>query len=66
IFREDEHVLEAQQRAIDERPDYAFYNLNIDAGAMWARRLIDRLVEREQPRRPGIPIQPAPMSEALR
>ncbi|MEJ8849826.1 aromatic ring-hydroxylating dioxygenase subunit alpha [Variovorax rhizosphaerae] len=59
IFREDEHVLEAQQRAIDERPDYAFYNLNIDAGAMWARRLIDRMVEREQPKRPTIPIQAA-------
>ncbi|WP_213956231.1 MULTISPECIES: aromatic ring-hydroxylating dioxygenase subunit alpha [unclassified Variovorax] len=59
IFREDELVLEAQQRAIDERPDYAFYNLNIDAGAMWARRLIDRMVEREQPKRPTIPIRPA-------
>lgn len=29
IFREDEHA------------DRVFYNLNIDAGAMWARRLID-------------------------
>ena len=66
IFREDEHVLEAQQRAIDERPDYAFYNLNIDAGAMWARRLIDRMVEREQPRRPTIPIRPAEAAEAPR
>ncbi|MBI3367485.1 MAG: aromatic ring-hydroxylating dioxygenase subunit alpha, partial [Burkholderiales bacterium] len=41
IFREDELVLEAQQRAIDEHPGYSFYNLAIDAGAMWARRLID-------------------------
>jgi vanillate O-demethylase monooxygenase subunit len=24
-----------------------FYNLNIDAGAMWARRVIDRMVARE-------------------
>jgi phenylpropionate dioxygenase-like ring-hydroxylating dioxygenase large terminal subunit len=47
IFREDEKVLEAQQRAIDERPDKTFYNLNIDAGSMWARRLIDGLVARE-------------------
>ena len=47
IFREDEAVLEAQQRAIDARPDHRFYNLNIDAGAMWARKLIDRLVAAE-------------------
>ena len=45
IFREDELVLEAQQKAIDEHPDHKFYNLNIDAGAMWARRLIDRMVD---------------------
>lgn len=48
IFREDELVLEAQQKAIEEHPDHKFYNLNIDAGAMWARRLIDRLVEAER------------------
>jgi vanillate O-demethylase monooxygenase subunit len=47
IFREDEHILEAQQVAIDENPDHVFYNLNIDAGAMWARRLIDRMVAAE-------------------
>jgi vanillate O-demethylase monooxygenase subunit len=49
IFREDELVLEAQQKAIDERPDHRFYNLNIDAGAMWARRLIDQQVQAERP-----------------
>lgn len=47
IFREDEHILEAQQRAIDEHPDHVFYNLNIDAGAMWARRLIDQMIAAE-------------------
>ena len=47
VFREDEIIVEAQQRAIDENPDHAFYNLNIDAGAMWARRLIDRMVAQE-------------------
>jgi len=47
IFREDEVILEAQQRAIDDHPDHTFYNLNIDAGAMWARRVIDRMVARE-------------------
>ena len=41
IFAEDEMILEAQQRAIDANPGRVFYNLNIDAGAMWARRLID-------------------------
>ena len=49
IFREDELILEAQQRAIDENPERVFYNLNIDAGAMWARRLIDRMVVKENP-----------------
>ncbi|GCL61644.1 aromatic ring-hydroxylating dioxygenase subunit alpha [Pseudaquabacterium pictum] len=61
IFREDEAVLEAQQRAIDEHPDHQFYNLNIDAGSMWARKLIDRLVAAEAPA-PGprtIPLRPA-------
>jgi len=51
VFREDELVLEAQQRAIDEHPDHKFYNLNIDAGSLWARRLIDRMIAAEQPAR---------------
>ena len=49
IFREDELILEAQQQAIDEHPDHVFYNLNIDAGAMWARRVIDRMIASEAP-----------------
>ena len=49
IFHEDEVILEAQQRAMDENPDRVFYNLNIDTGAMWARRMIDRMVARESP-----------------
>ncbi len=48
IFSEDERVLEAQQRAIEDNPGRAFYNLNIDAGAMWARRLTDEMVAAEQ------------------
>jgi vanillate O-demethylase monooxygenase subunit len=47
IFHEDEIILEAQQRAISENPDRVFYNLNIDAGAMWARRVIERMVAKE-------------------
>ena len=37
----------AQQRAIDAHPDKEFYNLNIDGGAMWARRLIDPMLAEE-------------------
>jgi len=47
VFREDEEMLQAQQAAIDANPDYAFYSLNIDAGGMWVRRLIERRLEAE-------------------
>jgi phenylpropionate dioxygenase-like ring-hydroxylating dioxygenase large terminal subunit len=47
IFREDEVILEIQQKAIEEHPDHTFYNLNIDAGSMWARKLIDKMVASE-------------------
>lgn len=49
VFGEDEAILEAQQQAILDHPDKEFYNLNIDAGAMWARRIIDGMIEAEQP-----------------
>ncbi len=42
VFGEDEAMLKAQQDAIDANPDYEFYNLNIDAGGMWVRRLLER------------------------
>ena len=42
VFGEDEAMLQAQQEAIDANPDYEFYNLNIDAGGMWVRRLLER------------------------
>ena len=32
-------------------PDHVIYNLNIDAGSMWARKLIDRMVGEEQAQR---------------
>jgi vanillate O-demethylase monooxygenase subunit len=47
IFREDELILEAQQQAIDDHPGYSFYNLNIDAGSMWMRKLIDKMIAAE-------------------
>jgi len=47
VFGEDEAMLKAQQEAIDANPDYEFYNLNIDAGGMWVRRLIERMLQAE-------------------
>ena len=32
---------------MDERPDHPFYNLNIDAGSMWMRKLIDKMIAAE-------------------
>lgn len=48
IFGEDEAILEAQQRALDDYPERRMVNLNIDAGGVWSRRLIDRMIEAEQ------------------
>ncbi len=45
--REDEAMLQAQQEAIDANPDYEFYSLNIDAGGMWVRRILERMLEAE-------------------
>jgi phenylpropionate dioxygenase-like ring-hydroxylating dioxygenase large terminal subunit len=47
VFAEDEEVLAAQQEAVDAHPGKQFYNLNIDSGAMWARRLIDKMIAGE-------------------
>jgi phenylpropionate dioxygenase-like ring-hydroxylating dioxygenase large terminal subunit len=47
IFEEDRVVVEAQQRTLDEMPD-AIHNLNTDAGAVWARRAIERMVAAER------------------
>ena len=47
VFGEDEAMLIAQQEAIDANPDYEFYSLNIDAGGMWVRRLLERQLEAE-------------------
>jgi len=47
VFGEDERMLAAQQAAIDANPGYEFYSLNIDAGGMWVRRILDRLLAAE-------------------
>ncbi|MCO4252127.1 aromatic ring-hydroxylating dioxygenase subunit alpha [Pseudarthrobacter raffinosi] len=48
VFRQDEDMLVAQQQAIDANPDYEFYSLNIDAGGMWARRIVERMLQDER------------------
>ena len=48
VFGEDEVMLRAQQTAIDANPDHEFYSLNIDAGGMWVRRILDEMMERER------------------
>jgi len=57
IFREDEAVLEAQQQALLDHPDLGFHNLNIDAGAVRSRRLIDNMMASEQIKHSIIPIK---------
>jgi vanillate monooxygenase len=47
VFFEDEQMLEAQQRGIEANPDYDFYNLNIDTGSMWTRRIVQRMLAAE-------------------
>lgn len=59
VFGEDEAMLAAQQAAIDANPDYEFYSLNIDAGGMWVRRILERMLLAE-----GRDHAPAPRSGA--
>lgn len=50
VYDQDHRILEAQQAAIDKNRRSPFYDLNIDAGSLWARRLIDRMLADEQAR----------------
>jgi vanillate O-demethylase monooxygenase subunit len=47
IFTEDQVVVEAQQQALDAYPGRLMRNLNIDAGSMRARRIIEDMIETE-------------------
>ncbi len=47
VFKEDEDMLVAQQRGIEAHPDHEFYSLSVDAGGMWVRRILDRMLEVE-------------------
>jgi len=49
VFAEDTQVLEAQQRNLALHPGRRLLLLNIDAGGVQSRRIIDRLIAMEQP-----------------
>jgi len=49
VFAEDTQVLEEQQRNLLRYPERKLLMLNIDAGGVQARRVIDRLVAAERP-----------------
>ncbi|HEX9718381.1 MAG TPA: aromatic ring-hydroxylating dioxygenase subunit alpha [Ramlibacter sp.] len=49
VFAEDLAVLEAQQANLARYPDRKLLALNIDAGGVQSRRVIDRLIAQEQP-----------------
>lgn len=51
IFSEDLEVLESQQRNLLEYPDRQLLKLNIDAGGVQARRVIDRILAEENANR---------------
>jgi vanillate O-demethylase monooxygenase subunit len=52
VFSEDTAVLEAQQRNLTLYRNRKLLKLNIDAGGVQARRIIDRLIAQEQPANP--------------
>jgi phenylpropionate dioxygenase-like ring-hydroxylating dioxygenase large terminal subunit len=47
-FMEDKHIIEAQQRAMDEDPDFKLLAVVADAPLAHFRRTLDQLIEREQ------------------
>ena len=49
VFSEDLAVLEAQQANLTRYPNRKLLALNIDAGGVQSRRIIDRLIAQEQP-----------------
>lgn len=53
IFAEDMEMLERQQRNLLDNPERQLLKLNIDAGGVQSRRVIDRLLAAEQDTRVG-------------
>ncbi len=64
VFAEDTEILEAQQRNLDLYPQRKLLMLNIDAGGVQSRRILDRLLAQEQqpPQQP--PAQAAALAQA--
>jgi vanillate O-demethylase monooxygenase subunit len=48
IFAEDLQMLESQQRNLLAHPERTLLKLNIDAGGVQSRRVLERIVAREQ------------------
>ena len=48
IFAEDQAVLEAQQRNLTAYPEKKILKLNIDAGGVQSRKILDRLIAQER------------------
>jgi vanillate O-demethylase monooxygenase subunit len=48
IFSEDLEMLESQQRNVAAHPERALLKLNIDAGGVQSRRVLERIVAAEQ------------------
>ncbi len=55
VFAEDMAVLEAQQRNLSAFPDRKLLSLNIDAGGMRSRRIIERMVAEERGATEAVP-----------
>lgn len=51
VFAEDTAMLEAQQRNLSANPGRRLLMLNIDAGGVQARRIVDKLIALEQPQK---------------
>jgi vanillate O-demethylase monooxygenase subunit len=49
IFGEDLEMLERQQRNLLAHPSRSLLKLNIDAGGVQSRRVIERLIAQEEP-----------------
>ena len=58
IFSEDLAILESQQRNLLARPARKLLNLNIDAGGVQSRRILDRIIaeERQSPPTEAMPV----------
>ena len=62
IFSEDLEMLERQQRNLEAWPERSLLKLNIDAGGVFSRKVIDRLIMQEQEaaaQRAEVPIRQA-------